>query len=1080
MFHSEKKRAVCSTGLLLVASAILFFISTDLRAQVTGAELIGTVTDPTGAAIPNASIVVKNAATGITRSTESNSAGSYVVPDLQPGDYGVVVKAVGFSDVHSRVLLTVGAQQLLNVRMKVGEVAQQVEVTATPASVELASSTVGGVTDSATTRGLPLNGRDWTQLATLQPGATVIRTQQPVGQGGAPRGTRGLGEQLSISGARAAQNTYRLDGIIQNDYANSTPGSVLGLALGAEAVQEFSVLTSGFSAEYGMTAGGVLNAVTRSGTNQFHGSAYEFLRNSALDARNFFDGSTIPPFHRHQFGASAGGPIRKDRTFIFGNYEGLRETQGTTNIAFVPSQAARNGQIHDKNGNLTPVTVDPKVQPFLALWPLPNGGLLGNGDTGQFIFPTTSVSNENFATVKVDHTFSERDTIFGTYLYDDGNNHSPDALNVLVLQNHTRRQSAGIQETHLFNSQFLQSLRVGFNRDVALTLNTAPGASSLGTDITLGAIPGKNAPWITVPGLTQFQGGVGGQAVANYRFTDYQFFDEYSLNKGIHAVKFGFNLIRYQDNYQLDSSPTGRFTFNSLTNFLTNRPLSFLTDVYAPEALAGGSSGNVVPFGERGVRQTVVAGYVQDDVRLFRNLMINLGVRYEAATVPAEVRNELVSLPTLPAAQFHLGSPFFSNPTLRNFEPRIGFAWDPLGKGKTSVRGSFGIYDLLPMLYLFNLQQGLSAPWALIGTLNTPAAGSFPNGAYGVLTSNPKNLSLRMSYTEQNPHRSYVQQWGLSIQQFVTRSLVATVAYTGSRGVHVPFDDDNANYVVPSLTSAGYLYPSPTAAVVNPNYGTTRMVLFNGNNEYNSLTLKLQKQLSKGFQMQGAFTWSKSFDDGSAEIAGDVFTNSVSTLFWFDPRLNRAVSDYHIGRNLVLNGLWEIPIPHWNPGLAKTTLGGWELAGIFQASDGLPFTPVMSGDALGQGNGGGWEPPTQVACSHLTNPGNPHAYVNLSCYSFPNPVNLLSHNYARRNSLTGPGLLNFDASLIKNTRVSRISETFNVQFRAEFFNVLNRSNFALPNSTIFNAAGATLANAGVITSTATTAREIQLGLKVIW
>jgi len=329
---------------MLVFVAFSILVASQAYAQVSGATLSGTVTDSSGAVIPNAQVAILDVSTGVTRTVTTGGAGFYTAPNLLPGIYEIRATAPGFStQVHRGITLTVGAEQALDIKMQVGQVSQTVEVTTEAPTVELTSSTLSAVVNATTVRELPLNGRSWTDLATLQPGVNQIVTMQAYNDGGSGRGNRGFGSQITIAGARPTQNNYRLDGVSINDYANGAPGSVLGGNLGVDAIQEFSVLTGNYSAEYGKTSGGVVNAITRSGTNQFHGSAYEFIRNSALDARNYFDAATIPPFRQNQFGVSAGGPIIKNNTFIFGDYEGIRESKGVTTSNVVPSTNARNG-----------------------------------------------------------------------------------------------------------------------------------------------------------------------------------------------------------------------------------------------------------------------------------------------------------------------------------------------------------------------------------------------------------------------------------------------------------------------------------------------------------------------------------------------------------------------------------------------------------------------------------------------------------------------------------------------------------------------------------------------------------------
>src|SRR6202171_4769127 len=374
-------------GLLVyVMLSLTGLVATPIHAQVTGATLAGTVTDPSGAQVPNAGVSIKNRATGVARDITTDSAGFYSAPNLLPGIYDITITASGFSTSEQTGLtLTVGASQVLNVSLKIGEVTQRVDVAGIAPDVQLASSTLSAEVDSTTERELPLNGRDWTQLATLQPGVTGVRVEA----GSSNRGNRGYGTLLSISGHQPYENNYRINGISINDYSNGSPGSSLGVNLGVDAVQEFSVLIGNYTAEYGRASGGVINGITKSGTNGFHGDAYYFIRDKVLDAKNYFDDPTqsIPPFHRDQFGVAGGGPIIKNKTFIFGDYEGIRQRKSDTFSNVVPSAAARAGTLcstPDGTCTTSTIAVDPNIVPYLGFYPLPNGGLIGNGDTGNF------------------------------------------------------------------------------------------------------------------------------------------------------------------------------------------------------------------------------------------------------------------------------------------------------------------------------------------------------------------------------------------------------------------------------------------------------------------------------------------------------------------------------------------------------------------------------------------------------------------------------------------------------------------------------------------------------------------------
>jgi hypothetical protein len=1067
--------------LVLVAFEVVLFVPGRIYPQVVGGTISGTVTDASGAVIPDTQIAIKNVATGLTRAVAADTAGFYTAPNLLPGSYEVTATAPGFATaVETGMTLTVGAQQVLNLTMQVGQVTQRLEVTGAAPTVQLASSTISAVVNSTTVRELPLNGRSWTDLAALQPGVAPVETHV---QGD---NLRGYGDEVSISGGRPQQNNYRLDGVSVNDFANGGPGSVLGGNLGVDAIQEFSVLTSNYSAEYGKTSGGVVNAITRSGTNQFHGSVYEFLRNSALDARNFFDGD-IPPFKRNQFGAAAGGPIHKDRTFVFGDYEGIRQSLGLTSVVTVPSLAARAGNLSTGN-----VAVDPGVQKYLVLFPLPNGPLLGNGDQGIFTVPEQQITTENFFTTRVDHKFSEKDSLFGTYLFDKTPQTAPDAFNDVLLGELTKRQIFVLEEDHIFNPALVNSVRFGFNRDFVNHNTNIRAINPAAADPSLAAVPGQNAAAVNVGGLSPFLGGLVKGSLFQ-RWNSFQGYDDAFLTKGLHSLKFGAAFERDQLNQLSKGLPAGEFHFGALADFLTNKPKLFLATF--PNLLT-----------PRGIRQSIFGLYVQDDWRWRPNLTLNVGLRYEMSTVPTEVQGKLSNLYNLTDAAPHLGDPYFLNPTLQNFEPRVGIAWDPFRKGKMAVRGGFGVFDVLPLPYEFTTITGTSAPFVEEGSAGKLPAGSFPGGAFALLAP---SSSLSIGSIERKPHRNYVLQWNLSVQRELTPSVTALVGYVGSRGVHQPFRSEDANIVIPTPTSHGYLWPSPigSGATINPNVGEIRYLNWGGNSFYDGLEFGVTKRMSHGLEVQGSYTWGKSTDTSSASVAGDMFTNSIASFHWFDLKLSRAVSDFNVGRTLVVSGTWRVPERKSFSGLAAWAANGWELGTIYKANDGSPFTATFGtdGDPLGLNSSDPWTFPNRLigpGCGSLVNPGNPNTYIKTQCFAIPTapsaafytancdasvgtaPQCFNLRGNAGRNILTGPGLSNLDFSVFKNNPMKRISESFNVQFRAEFFNVLNRANFAVPvtpdNVTIFDSTGAAVGAAGLLTSTTTTAREIQFALKLTW
>jgi hypothetical protein len=1088
-FHRDStKIAFGFLGLGVLGLSLL--ISTQVWAQVTGATLSGTVTDASGAIIPKAEVSIKNVGTGVIFAAAVNADGLYSAPNLLPGAYDVTCSAPGFTaTVRSGITLQVGAQQVLDFNLKVGQVTESVHVTGEAPAVQLASSSIGTVVGSDAIVELPLNGRDWTSLANLEPAVHAVLTQQVVGSPNGPRGNRGFGNQLTISGTRPQQNNYRLDGISIVDQVGGAPGSVEGVALGVDAIAEFSVLTSNYTAEYGRTSGGVINAITKSGTNQIHGDAYWFLRDEGFDARNFFDVNRAP-FHRDQFGGSVGAPIQKDKTFFFADYEGFRQDLGTTHVFNVPSPDARNGILHNADGTTTTITVDPLVQPFLAFWPSPNAGLVGTGNTGHFDIATTDATRENFATVKIDRRFSEKDSISGTWFDDMATDEQPSNLDVQLLGNISGRQMIALEETHVFNSSLVNSVRFGYSRNAVNASKSVEAINPLAAETSLGAFPGRFAPFIAVPGLTQLQGGLNGTASTQH-WNSFQVYDDAFLTKGVHSLKFGFAFERMQNNPVEPNTVNGNFVFGSLLGFLTNEPVSFI-----------GSLGLPVHVGQR---QSLFGGYLQDDWRLRPNLTLNLGLRYEAVTVPTEIHGFLSNLLTFTSPTPHLGSPYFNNPTLRNFEPRIGFSWDPFRQGKTAVRGAFGMFDVLPLEGDFFLQMTGSEPFGAETSSASLPPGSFPMEAAALSTALPSNL--QNASIQFHPPRNYVMIWNLNVQQQLTPSTVMTIGYVGNRGVHMLNRADDVNDVLPTQTSQGLLWPFPAGSGtrLNPNSGDIRGIYWDGDSFYDALEVQVSKRMSHGFQVQGSYTWGKNIDTGSASVIGDPFTNSISSLFWFCKTCRRGLSDYNIGQTLVINYIWEVPTPNNWGAIGSHILGGWEVGGIITAETGVPITPLIGGDPLGLNNSDPYAFPNRLrgpGCGSAVNPGNVSNYINLSCFALPvatpgiaaqctpfgfptAPIagtcaNLLGN--AGRNSVIGPGLATWDFSLFKNNHINRISEAFNLQFRVEIFNILNRANFATPvdNETLFNQDGTAVGGAGSLDQTSTTSREIQFALKMIW
>lgn len=1177
--------SLCLTSALALVLGLFFSIKT--YPQAAGGTFTGTITDSSGGVLPNAQITVKDSATGVSNTTTSNADGIYRVPNLLPASYDITVSATGFATVtQSAVPLTVGATVALNFSLKVGQVTEQVQVTGEAAAVELASSTLSATVESTTVRELPLNGRDWSSLATLQPGVAVVHSQDQVSNPGGH--ARGLGLQMSIDGARPTQNSYRLNGILVNDYSNAGPGNALGQNLGVDAIQEFSVLTSNYSSEYGFTSGGVINAITRSGTNSFHGSAYEFIRNNAFDARNFFDYTPAPgrdaPFRRNQFGGSAGGPIKKDKAFIFGDYEGLRQNKGFSVIEHTLSNNARVGILNDSNGNPLPahtgpcpanstllnpgasVCVDNTIQKLLTLYPNANGSLIGDGNAANYAYSSPQIVPENYYTARGDVKLSDKDSFNASWYYDHSTWSQPGPLNQVLVGFILAREAASAELTHVFSPTMVNTIRGGYNRS---TVNGQVGLSAINpaaADTSLGLAPGFYAPGFRnagggsgVPELTKQNGGLDGTGIQNYIVQTFQLYDDAIRTMGTHSLKFGGMYLPYQDNVFAPFDQDGRAAFNSIQDMLQNNP-NFLQ--------ASLNLGKIFPHD---LRTKVFAGYVQDDWKVRPYLTVNLGLRYEANNLPTDTRGQVENLPTIttpPGACSAIGAVtsncgalnnffFASNPSTKNFEPRVGFSWDPFHDGKTAVRGGFGIFDALLLPYEMALNSAQTSPYHVAASL-TPSAFTPPPGCTFSLQVGPSNpcnvLALAQTvpiaqlsplilwnYVDPNPKRNYVEQWNLNIQRQITASTTVTVTYAGSHTWHNPFQMDDSNTVWPALTPSGYLFPNPggrtcavnpapcqqisngvdTGHLINSHVSQIQSTMWEGKAWYDALQVELDKRMTHGVQFEASYTWSKTEDTSSGSFAGDNFSSILSpTTPWWSLSSVKGLADFNVAQNLVVNALWNVPTPKSLGGPAGWIARGWQLGGILTLQTGVPVWAIIGngdGDLLGQLNSEPISIPDRLsggACSSLVNsrsfmlannmqyikanpttgvptcftlPTTPSlAFYNANCdqgFAFPTCANLMGNN--ARNSIIGPGIENFDFSMVKDNHIQKISEAFDIQFRAEFFNLFNRANFQPPNAVngnleAFSGTGTPVGGFGQVTSTSTPERQIQFAIKVIW
>lgn len=1096
-------------GIFRIATVTFILILTAAQgyAQLGGGSVSGVVQDASGGVVPDALVSIVNVSTETVREVTSNSDGVYSAPNLIPGSYQITVTAKGFQTlIRKDIVVTVGAQLALNLALSVGQVNQSVTVTSEVPVVETSSSSIGATVEQVSIVALPLNGRDWTQLAILQPGVNTIHTQAASNLG-ANRAQRGFGNQLTDNGHRPSENSYVVDGININDYSNAAPGNVIGENLGVDAIQEFNVATSNYSAEYGRTSGAVINATTKSGTNDFHGTGYFFDRDKIFDARNYF-AKTIPPFAQGQYGASAGGPIVKNKTFIFGDYEGITQNLGESFRDVIPSAAARAGNLCSKPiasgpGACSPqtITINSKVVPYLALWPDPTkvpvsplGGSSDNGDAVVYNTSGLASLHEHYFTVRADQQFSANDSLSGTYFFDRSPQTIPDNLVNVLNEELSNRQMAGIAETHVFSSALVNVARIGFSHDIGVASKPGKAINPAEVDATLmvpgifnGVLP-PGPPGISISGFTGVT-GLGNRA-GFHGYDSYQANDDLSFTHGVHALKFGFAFERIQYDVHLLIGSLGTFSFlktgstSALENFLMANPHSAFGEIggFKPKAVEA--------------RDSRFAGYVNDDWRIGRNLTLNLGLRYEMLTNPTDNHNNLSRLntygapsgsgpcpnifpnnftstgvPGCPVPIMHLWN---TNPTLHNFEPRVGFSWDPFRHGTTAVRGGFGIFDILPLPYIWADGFFTEYPYSLSFTATNLPAGSFPNSIPFISPGTPG-----ARYVDPNPKRNYAMNWNLDVQHQFNRAVSVMVAYVGSRTIHQAMTNDNANFVTPTLVNGTYTWPLPVGSgtVLDPNVANLRSMFWLGDASYEGVQGQLQFQATNRLLAQVSYTYGRCFSDGDSSQFVDQFQNSVPNLFALQPELTHGPCDFDIPSNLTANYIYTIPGP--KSGALQYIAGGWQFLGIVTDTSGQPFSVLTGGDPLGMLSDSPIDFPNRVPncnvyTSHFKALSQP-LYVNQSCFVIA-PVTsagpILGNN--GRNRLYGPGLVNFDMSLLKNIPVTKVSESFNVQLRFEFFNIFNHTNFSVPTNVTL---GSSL---GLLNSTATPERQIQLGAKITW
>jgi outer membrane receptor protein involved in Fe transport len=1031
-------------------------------AQLTTASIAGTALDETKGVLPGVTITVTNVETGVARTTVSDDRGYYQVANLPPGNYEVLAELAGFQKfVRSGITLTVGREAVVEMTLRVGDINERVVVTGEAPLVDVSRGSLGEVVESKTITELPINSRDLAALVTLQTGATNYRIGRAEG---------GAGMRLTVGGMRPTSNVLLMDGVALESYHGFVPTGTSETFLGVEAVREFKVETNAYSAEFGRSTGGVFNVVTKSGTNDFHGSVFEFLRNDALDAKNFFD-EEKPPFRRNQFGFSLGGRIIRNRTFFFGNYEGLRERLGLTTISQTFTAAARQGVL----GNRT-VTIDPRVRPYLVMWPLPNGPILDHGDgTGDYSFTVTQPTNENFYQARVDQQISEKDSIFARYttLRSD---------RILTLTFPTDRNVEEVRNDYLtvehkriFSPNVLNTFRFGLTiTDPTINADQDPW------DPSLRFIP--PVPLVgdlSVSGVTGVGNGVTGEA---RKVTSFQFIDDVAWTRGIQSLKFGINWNHLIFDGWNPARDAGNYAFGSIADFFNAVPNRFRG------AIAEDFND---PF--RLFDQNIVGLYVQDDIRLTPRFTLNAGIRYEFITVPVEehgrvgnFRGDLDFIQSARISDITLGNPWFDNPSLNNFAPRVGFAWDVAGDGKTAIRGGFGIFHLQFNQSWIRTTAFRMPPFLI--EMQASANIPFPNIYQVCGPDNPLNptsplCSARAApdfvpYTFDTPT---VQQYNVNIQRQLSERMVLTVGYAGSRGDNLPGVAD-VNIPRAEIVDGRLFFAATTRP--NPNFDDLRYRFPGADSTYNSLQVTLNRRFDAGLQFRGSYAFSKSIDDTSGnQTAGDVSASTNWVPYYYDITWKRGLSSFNTRHNASFNATYELPFGPGRrygsdmTGFAAGLLSGWQLSGIVALVSGFPGAVEIASPLTAIGIRTSFPDLVEGADNNPIREGNSDQYIDPASFAFPAARTM---GNLGRNTIILPGLANVDFSLTKNTYFPGVSDQFNVQFRLEVFNLFNRVNLGVPNMVSFDNRGRPDPTFGRITETATPARQVQLGLKVLF
>ena len=1096
-----------------VTAAIVSFVALAtplIFGQGGTATISGVVRDTSGALIPGVTITIKHVDSGLTRTVVSSETGNYIAPALPVGPYEVTAMIPGFKQqVRSGINLVVGQEAQVDLTLEVGANAETVTVNEEAPLVSATTSSTSGLISEQAIKDLPLNGRSFDQLLTMNVGVSNSSTN-----------TLNNGwTAFSVAGKRPETNRFVINGI---DYIGGnapglfiTPSGAGGQLLGVDAVREYNVIQHTYGAEYGKRAGGQIAVVTSSGTNTWHGSGFEYLRNSALDARNFFDQTTsTPPFKRNQFGGTLGGPIKKDKLFIFGNYEGFQQRLALSQLAVVPDSCARQGLMSTANASVCggPVpNLKVGMLPFVnAFWPAPNGNeYLVNGQgsgAAQYFSNAPQAVRENFGMLRFDYVASNKDSFFVNYTNDHGKRDvsQPDPNFIQVSNLHP--QTFGLQETHVFSPSVLNSVTVGVSRSWSTLVNQP--AVSIPSNLIF--LPGGNPGSIIIGGgsstvvASAYTPAPGTNQATGAR-NHFTYADDLRISKGRHSWSMGVWVQRvHQNQAGAAQFSAGNVSYPTVLAMLQDQPTIFTI----------GRN----PLGV-GFRTTEGAWYVQDEMKLRSNLTLRLGLRDEMTNGWNEVagrcsnyrwdKNYLISTEPVVA-----DSCFDTNHAKLLLQPRVGLAWDPTRTGTWAVRAGFGIHnDLIDNLGIrlqpnppVNAREQFTPLNGLLGTYPLQKSAALPpTCGTAAAAGAPTCSTYAPAGVDPNIYTPTIQQWSLTVQRELTKNLMLEVGYVGSQSYHTPttFSSNVAPPLVcqdpqgcisgGTTTGSGTPVPVSQRAVVsqgtiymppatrpNPNVSAGVSWFGWGTASYHALNVSLVKRATRGLTFRTNYSWGKVLDLNSAPLAPAGENEPAAIISPYLRYLNKGVAGFSLAHQFNASYSYQLPFGNGQrfaggaTGFMNQLAGGWQWNGIFNWQGGFPFTPVVGSNPSGTGDSSQSDVPNLNPNFH--GPvvlGRPDRWFDPNAFLMPTPG---TFGNVARGSFRGPGLTTFDTSLFKKFTVT---EKLTAQFRAEMFNAFNHANFSYPNEIVFNGS-AYNPSAGVVTQTNGTSRQLQFALKLIF